>query len=156
MCILYMHHEHKTPCLPGAGGIWGRCMTWSGQVGYWCMSWANTEGVRSWHMPVFNLSDTRHTTSPIYLCSQQDNREFCGCAIYTKTSCKLRKYSWKKFYHKFQKSLAKSSFFLYTNLCCDIDSDEAWGCHAYAWVFRGANVKLANWRQVTVQVKKSF
>jgi len=25
-----------------------------------------------------------------------------------------------------------------------------------AWVFRGANVKLANWRQVTVQVKKSF
>ena len=81
---------------------------------------------------------------------------FWVCAIYTKTACKLRKYSWKKIYHKFQKSLAKSSFFLYTNSCCDIDSDEAWGCHAYAWVFRGANVKLANWRQVTVQVKKSF
>ena len=24
--------------ISGAGGIWGRCMTWSGQVGYWCMS----------------------------------------------------------------------------------------------------------------------
>jgi len=40
---------------------------------------------------------------------------------------------------------------VYTNSCCDIDSVETWGCCRILQVFRGANVKLGNWRQVTVQ-----
>ena len=34
------------------------------------------------------------------------------------------------------------------------DSCEARGCCSYEQVFRGANVKLGNWRQVTVQITK--
>ena len=41
---------------------------------------------------------------------------------------------------------------LYNNSCCDIDSVEARGCCKELQVFRGANVKLGNWRQVTVQL----
>ena len=44
---------------------------------------------------------------------------------------------------------------MYTSYCCDIDSDEARGCCPPWQVFRGANVKLGNWRQVTVQIKIS-
>ena len=39
---------------------------------------------------------------------------------------------------------------MYTKHCCDIDSVETRGCCIKLQVFRGANVKLRNWRQVTV------
>ena len=147
-----MHCERKIPCLPGAGGY--RDAVWLGaDAGDAAVRPERTPQVSDqgvwWH----RLCQIHVIRAPYPPASGQVIGGFWVCAIYTKTACKLRKYSWKKFYHKFQKSLAKSRFFLYTNSCCDIDSDEAWGCHAYAWVFRGANVKLANWRQVTVQVK---
>ena len=51
---------------------------------------------------------------------------------------------------KLKKILAIRGFIVYTMHCCDIDSVEAWGCCRALQVFRGANVKLGNWRQVTV------
>ena len=46
-----------------------------------------------------------------------------------------------------KKTLAFLYFMVYTKKACDIDSYEA----RVAQVFRGANVKFENWRQVTVQ-----
>ena len=62
---------------------------------------------------------------------------------------------YSKKYKIWHKVLAKPDFFMYTSYCCDIDSDEARGCCPPWQVFRGANVKLGNWRQVTVQVESS-
>ncbi len=51
--------------------------------------------------------------------------------------------------------LAKAYFLRYTTNCCDMIAmkREVAACvHENIWqVFRGANVKLGNWRQVTVQ-----
>ena len=37
--------------------------------------------------------------------------------------------------------LAFGKSMVYNGNCCDIDSEEARGCHPVGWVFRGANVK---------------
>ena len=52
---------------------------------------------------------------------------------------------------KNKKILAKQKMLRYTSNCCDMIAMKR-EVAAFMWqVFRGANVKLGNWRQVTVQ-----
>jgi len=55
-----------------------------------------------------------------------------------------------------KKSLAKPGSFLYNKQRCDMIAMKREVAARKARVFRGANVKLANWRQVTVQIKMSL
>ena len=55
-----------------------------------------------------------------------------------------------------KKSLAKPGAFLYNKQCCDMIAMKREVAARKARVFRGANVKLANWRQVTVQIEMSL
>ena len=55
-----------------------------------------------------------------------------------------------------KKSLAKPGAFLYNKQRCDMRAMKREVAARKARVFRGANVKLANWRQVTVQIEMSL
>ena len=55
-----------------------------------------------------------------------------------------------------KKSLAKPGAFLYNKQRCDMIAMKREVAARKARVFRGANVKLANWRQVTVQIEMSL
>ena len=55
-----------------------------------------------------------------------------------------------------KKSLAKPGAFLYNKQCCDMIAMKREVAARKARVFRGANVKLGNWRQVTVQIEMSL
>lgn len=55
-----------------------------------------------------------------------------------------------------KKSLAKPGAFLYNTQRCDMIAMKREVAARKARVFRGANVKLANWRQVTVQIEMSL
>ena len=61
--------------------------------------------------------------------------------------------SWKKI----KKTLAIYKSIVYTNICCDMIAMKrevaARQMNKLVQVFRGANVKLGNWRQVTVRIK---
>ena len=68
-----------------------------------------------------------------------------SCAgTWQKASAKVRKRNRKNHLH-FLEKYAKLTKLWH-------DSDEARGCCPKRQVFRGANVKLGNWRQVTVQI----
>ncbi len=55
-----------------------------------------------------------------------------------------------------KKSLAKPGAFLYNKQRCDMIAMKREVAARKARVFRGANVKLGNWRQVTVQIEMSL
>ena len=55
---------------------------------------------------------------------------------------------------KYKKRLAKAITLRYTTNCCDMIAMKREVAACIKQVFRGANVKLGNWRQVTVQSKK--
>ena len=61
---------------------------------------------------------------------------------------------------KIKKTLAKAFLLRYTTNCCDMIAmkREVAACvHENIWqVFRGANVKLGNWRQVTVPKARPY
>lgn len=50
-----------------------------------------------------------------------------------------------------EKPLANPVYIVYTELCCDMIAMKREVATSSRWVFRGANVKLGNWRQVTVR-----
>ncbi len=85
-----------------------------------------------------------------YLCLENENSPLLASE---KPMRNILSKLYLKKYKNFQKYLAIPHFIIYNPKCCDMIAVKR-EVAALEWqVFRGANVKLGNWRQVTVRLE---